>query len=298
MLLQYRSGTLSAKESGGIRTLVEGVTFSLDAGESLALIGETGSGKTMIARSVMGLLPPDVQADGLSVTLDGYTADEAGVTALLGREIVYIPQNGGEFLAPQRTVRKQLYDGLRRMGLPRKAFASAAAEKLRAAGFPEPDEVLGKYPFQLSGGMAQRVTIALAACSNARLILADEPTNGLDEAGRVRFFDLLRELFPHAGILLITHDMDAAALCRRVLVLCGGRSMEQGDTAAVLAAPKHPYTRALLAARVRSGMVGSPVLRQKAGSCPYSHRCPDFCDRCLQPIPENRENGREWRCCI
>ena len=108
-------------------------------------------------------------------------------------------------------MRKQLYDSLKKLGLPRRALPALAVEKLRLAGFDAPEMVLDKYPFQLSGGMAQRVTIALAACSRARLLIADEPTNGLDEAGRAQFFALLDSIFPDAAKLIITHDISVAS---------------------------------------------------------------------------------------
>lgn len=294
-MFQYESGTLAALGPKG-RILVNGVSFSIGQGESLALIGETGSGKTMIARSIMGLLPEDVRSSALRGSLNGQAFGPRGLRHLLGQELAYIPQNGGEFLAPSRRVRQQLYDSLCRAGLPRHRWAKTADSLLCAVGFPEPKAVLDQYTFQLSGGMAQRVTIALAACGHARLLLADEPTNGLDAAGRRRFWSLLQELFPQAAILLITHDMDAASLCSRVLVLCGGQCLEQGDTKAVLSEPRHPYTRALLAARVESGMAESPVLRARSGICPFSPRCSGFTDACLAPLPIQYANGQEWRC--
>ena len=221
----YACGMISAKLSHGERVLLENVFFSLSSGERLAVIGETGSGKTMLALSILGLLPSNVRMQGGCLQLDG-AALPAGrqLQALRGDKLVYIPQNGAEFLLPARTVRKQLYDSLKKLGLPRKDFPALAAEKLRLAGFDAPETVLDKYPFQLSGGMAQRVTIALAACSRARLLIADEPTNGLDEAGRAQFFALLDSIFPDAAKLIITHDISVAARCDRVLVLCGGRT--------------------------------------------------------------------------
>ena len=239
----YACGTISAKLSRGERVLLHNVSFSLSSGERLAVIGETGSGKTMLALSILGLLPANVRMRDGCVQLDG-AALPAGkqLQTLRGDRIVYIPQNGAEFLLPMRAVRKQLYDSLKKLGLPRKVFPALAAEKLHLAGFDAPETVLDKYPFQLSGGMAQRVTIALAACSRARLLIADEPTNGLDEAGRAQFFALLDSIFPDAAKLIITHDISVAARCDRILVLCGGRMLETGASADVVSTPRHPYT--------------------------------------------------------
>ena len=293
----YACGMISAKLSHGERVLLENVFFSLSSGERLAVIGETGSGKTMLALSILGLLPSNVRMQGGCLQLDG-AALPAGrqLQALRGDKLVYIPQNGAEFLLPARTVRKQLYDSLKKLGLPRKDFPALAAEKLRLVGFDAPETILDKYPFQLSGGMAQRVTIALAACSRARLLIADEPTNGLDEAGRAQFFALLDSIFPDAAKLIITHDISVASRCDRVLVLCGG--LETGVSSTVLSAPRHPYTKALLAAQVANGMQPSPVLREGVSGCPFYARCSEADAACLNSAMLKRADGNtEWWCC-
>ena len=295
----YACGTIFAKLSRGERALLRDVSFSLSSGERLAVIGETGSGKTMLALSILGLLPSNVRMQGGCLQLDG-AALPAGrqLQALRGDKLVYIPQNGAEFLLPARTVRKQLYDSLKKLGLPRKDFPALAAEKLRLAGFDAPETILDKYPFQLSGGMAQRVTIALAACSRARLLIADEPTNGLDEAGRAQFFALLDSIFPDAAKLIITHDISVASRCDRVLVLCGGRMLETDASSTVLRAPRHPYTKALLAAQVANGMQPSPVLREGVSGCPFYARCPKADEACLHSAMQKHADGKtEWWCC-
>ena len=299
LAFSYASGTISAKLSRGERVLLQDVSFSLSSGQRLAIIGETGSGKTMLALSVLGLLPSNVRMQGGRVQLDGEALPTGRqLQSLRGDRLVYIPQNGAEFLCPTRTVRKQLYDGLKKCGLPRSAFAVLAAEKLRLAGFDAPEDVLDKYSFQLSGGMAQRVTIALAACSRARLLIADEPTNGLDDAGRTRFFALLDAIFPDAAKLIITHDISVAARCDRILVLCGGRMLETGASADVLSTPRHPYTKALLAAQVANGMQPSSILREGVSGCPFYARCPEADTACLNGAMQKHTDGTtEWWCC-
>lgn len=295
----YACGMISAKLSHGERVLLQDVSFSLSSRERLAVIGETGSGKTMLALSILGLLPANVRMQSGCIEMDG-TALPSGkqLQTLRGDKLVYIPQNGAEFLLPVRTVRKQLYDSLKKLGLPRKDFPAFAAEKLRLAGFDAPETILDKYPFQLSGGMAQRVTIALAACSRARLLIADEPTNGLDEAGRAQFFALLDSIFPDAAKLIITHDISVAARCDRVLVLCGGRMLETGVSSTVLSAPRHPYTKALLAAQVANGMQPSPILREGTSGCPFYTRCPETDAGCLNGAMQKHTVGMsEWWCC-
>lgn len=295
----YACGTISAKLSRGERVLLHNVSFSLSSGERLAVIGETGSGKTMLALSILGLLPANVRMQSGCIQMDGAALPTGKqLQTLRGDKMVYIPQNGAEFLLPARTVRAQLYDSLKKLGLPRKEFPALAAEKLRLAGFDAPETILDKYPFQLSGGMAQRVTIALAACSRARLLIADEPTNGLDEAGRAQFFALLDSIFPDAARLIITHDISVAARCGRVLVLCGGQTLEAGTVDAVLGAPHHPYTKALLAAQVANGMQPSPVLREGVSVCPFYARCPEADAACLNGAMQKHTDGTtEWWCC-
>ena len=298
-LFVYESGTITAALAHGTRVLLRDVPFSLSSGERMAIIGETGSGKTMLALSILGLLPANVRMEGGYIQMDGAVLPaEKRLQTLRGDKLVYIPQNGAEFLLPTRTVRKQLYDSLKKLGLPRKDFSAVAEEKLRLAGFDAPEDVLDKYSFQLSGGMAQRVTIALAACSRASLLIADEPTNGLDEAGQARFFALLDSIFPDAAKLIITHDISVAARCDRVLVLCGGRMLETGASGTVLSAPHHPYTKALLAAQVANGMQPSPILREGVSGCPFYARCPEADEACLNGAMQKHTDGKtEWWCC-
>lgn len=295
----YACDTISAKLARGERVLLQDVSFSLSSGERMAVIGETGSGKTMLALSILGLLPANVRMQSGCIEMDGAALPTGKqLQTLRGDKLVYIPQNGAEFLLPARTVRKQLYDSLKKLSLPRKAFPALAAEKLRLAGFDVPETILDKYPFQLSGGMAQRVTIALAACSRARLLIADEPTNGLDEAGRAQFFALLDSIFPDAAKLIITHDISVASRCDWVLVLCGGRMLETDASSTVLRAPRHPYTKALLAAQVANGMQPSPVLREGVSGCPFYARCPEAGATCLNGAMQKHTDGKtEWWCC-
>ena len=246
----YACGMISAKLSHGERVLLENVFFSLSSGERLAVIGETGSGKTMLALSILGLLPSNVRMQGGCLQLDG-AALPAGrqLQALRGDKLVYIPQNGAEFLLPARTVRKQLYDSLKKLGLPRKDFPALAAEKLRLAGFDAPETVLDKYPFQLSGGMTRRVLISTAVMEKPKLVIADEPTPGLHLEAATRVMGHFREMADDgAGVLLITHDLELALLTAdRVIVLYGGRVVEETDAAAFQDERnlKHPYTKAL-----------------------------------------------------
>ena len=298
VILDYYGGAVAARLDRSEKTLLSDVRFTISEGESLALIGETGAGKTMTALSIMGLLPQNVRQSGARVVLCGRDiTDPAAARKMLGDELVYIPQSGAEHLNPALTVRRHMFDSAKRLGVGRAGLERAAKEKLADAGFSEPEEILDKYPFQLSGGMAQRVTIAISALAEAKLIIADEPTNGLDSEGKRRFFGMLGSLFPDAGKLIITHDMSVAGLCGRTAVLCGGRLAETGASVKLLKAPKHPYTRALMAALVQNGMSETPVLRPQNGECPFFSRCPRASGKCLA-TPEHRiEGDSDWWCC-
>lgn len=180
-ILQFNSGEILARRSRSEKLLVSGVSFCLSERESLALIGETGSGKTILAQSIMGLLPDNVTRRGGFIRFAGREYSMLWqMRKLLGVEIVYIPQNGAEYLNPSRKIRQHLYDSLKKLRTPAAALETTAVEKLTAVGFADPEALLDLYPFQLSGGMAQRVTIAIAACAAPKLVIADEPTNGLD----------------------------------------------------------------------------------------------------------------------
>ena len=268
-ILQYNNGVVAAKLDRTEKELVCGVSFHIFPGESLALIGETGSGKTLIAQSIMGVLPGNV--------------------SLVSGEI--------SFCDPSRSIRRQLFDSIGKLGVAPSQRYAFACEKLAQVGFAQPEAILKQYPFQLSGGMAQRVTIALALCSEAKLLIADEPTNGLDQDSKRQTLSLLNELFPDAAKLNITHDISVAAECDRLLVLCGGRMLETGISSEVLAAPHHPYTKALLGALVENGMRETPALRTETGCCPFYRRCPSARDPCRTEMPRRKANGREWWCC-
>ena len=292
-ILHYESGSVSA----GGRSILRELSFTLDRGETLALIGETGSGKTMTALSLMGLLPENVHREQGCIRFCGRELQsKKDFSSLLGREIVYIPQNGLEFLNPARNIRKQLFDALERSGVAGARRESVAGEKLTLVGFEDPEAIMRSYPFELSGGMAQRVTIALSACAEPRLIIADEPTNGLDEKARGEFMALLERLFPEAAKLIITHDITLAALCHRCLVLCGGRCMEYGPSDEVLNAPMQPYTKALIAALVKNGLGETPTLSPEKGECPFYGRCKEAVINCKTTMTRHREGSREWWC--
>lgn len=295
-ILSCTIGTIRAKLENTSKTLLSDVYFSVSSGESVALIGETGSGKTMAALSIMGLLPANVTMSDSCIFFCGREAEKDLMRKLLGVELVYIPQNGAEFLNPSRKIKDHLFDSLRKLGCRKSEMHSRAVSALWISGFEQPESIMEKYPFQLSGGMAQRVTIAISACSNAKLIIADEPTNGLDHSSKQSFKNLLDQLFPEAGKLIITHDISVAALCERTIVLCGGRMSESGYTAELLSNPHHPYTQALISALVENGLNETPLLRTERGRCPFYRRCPKALPECLTRICMQTDGASEWWC--
>ncbi|MBQ4371885.1 MAG: ABC transporter ATP-binding protein [Firmicutes bacterium] len=296
-ILEYNSGTVRASLARGERVLLRGVSFTLAEGESLALIGETGSGKTMTALSIMRLLPRGIRQDGgRALFLGEPLPGPEGMRSILGSGIVYIPQSGAEALAPLRRLRWQLRDGLLKNGVPRERIEEKSLELLSQVGFEDPGRIMDSYPFELSGGMAQRVVMALAACADARLVIADEPTNGLDREATAAWFGLARKLFSRAAMIVITHDISVAGLCGRAAVLCGGTLCESGPAGEIISAPLHPYTRALISALPQNGMAETPRLRSGRSGCPFYGRCPEAGGGCEDEIPELSQDGRSCRC--
>jgi peptide/nickel transport system ATP-binding protein len=270
---------------------VDGVSFEVDAGEVLAVVGESGCGKTVTALSLVGLLPPSAQVRG-HVRLDGEDLvgmPPARLRALRGKQVGFVFQEPMTSLNPVLTVGRQVEEVLRRhQDLPRDAARRRAADLLDLVGVPEAGRRLREYPHQLSGGLRQRVMIAMAVACDPRVLIADEPTTALDVTVQAGILDLLRDLRRRLGtaILLITHDLGVVAdLADRVLVMYAGRKVEEADADDLFAVPQHPYTVGLLGAvpnparhavgaRLREipGMV--PSLSEPIGSCAFAPRCP------------------------
>ena len=241
---KFNTGKVYARLSDGDKLLLCDINISVQAGKSLAIVGETGSGKTMTALCMMALLPTNVFAKGAELMLCDDRISEP--VALLGKEIVYIPQNGSEALGSTRKIKNIFADTLKRLGVPKEERAEICEKNLLCVGLSDTKGVLRAYPFQLSGGMAQRVCIALALCAEPKLVIADEPTNGLDEKSKNEFFALLKKSFPGAAIIIITHDFALAKCCDDILVIKDGKTEEQGSTTEVLSSPKNDYTKALI----------------------------------------------------
>ena len=247
------------------RPAVEDVSVTLHRGEILALVGESGSGKSMTARAVLGLLPPGARATG-SIRYGGEEIlglPEADLNRIRGRRIAMVFQEPQTALNPVRTIGWQLREALRAHGTrSRKAARERAIELLTAVEIPEPERRLSSYPHQLSGGQKQRVVLALALANEPDVLLADEPTTALDvtvQAEILRLLDRIRERTGTA-IVLITHNMGVVAeIADRVVVLQAGNVVEEGETRALFAQPREPYTKALLASVLRLPELDSVV---------------------------------------
>jgi oligopeptide/dipeptide ABC transporter ATP-binding protein len=306
-LLEVDGLTVEFATRDGIARVIDDLSFALADGETLGIVGESGCGKSMTALAVMGLVPmPPGAIAGGAIRLAGEDltrATEARLRQVRGNEISMIFQEPMTSLNPVFTVGEQIAETVRvHEGVSRKAAFDRAIEMLRAVAIPAAERRVDEYPHQLSGGMRQRVMIAMALACRPRLLIADEPTTALDVTVQAQIFDLLRDLQRDTGtaIILITHDMGVIAeMTRRVVVMYAGRKVEDGPVHAILSNPSHPYTQGLIACVPHlqaeppaerpllteiPGMV--PGLAELGkGGCPFAPRCPHAMDRCRQQMP-------------
>jgi oligopeptide/dipeptide ABC transporter ATP-binding protein len=271
-------------QAGPIRA-VDGVDFTLRAGRTLGIVGESGSGKTVSALSIMRLVePPGRIQDGSSAVFDGrdlMTLGERELESIRGAEISMVFQEPMTSLNPVYTVGDQIAESVRiHRGLKGRAARERALEMLQLVGIPEASRRLDDYPHQLSGGMRQRVMIAMALACDPKLIIADEPTTALDVTIQAQILELLADLRERLGmaILLITHDLGVVAeMCDDVVVMYAGRVVERGPVGDVFTTPQHPYTEALLQSIPMLGMTQAEPLRVIRGSVPSPLDWPEGC---------------------
>jgi oligopeptide/dipeptide ABC transporter ATP-binding protein len=280
---------------------VNGVSFSVDRGKTLAIVGESGSGKSATCLSVLGLLPRTAEVSG-SVQLDGrelLTLREADLRTVRGREVGLVYQDPMAALNPVRTIGAQVCEPLRlHLGLSRRAATATALELLASVGIQTPRKHLRSYPHEFSGGMRQRVVIAMAIACQPKVLLADEPTTALDVSIQAQILELLKTLSRDLdlSLVLVSHDMSVVAgLADEVLVMYSGFVAEQGDSLQVFEHPRHPYTQGLLASIPDSaadpdaallGIAGQPPdMRAIPADCTFRPRCPYAFDACAQRPP-------------
>ena len=247
---------LSADTAAG--PILRDISLTVEPGEVMALVGESGAGKSTIAKAVLGILPPGIRITAGEILFEGtdlLTLPPAALRALLGTRIALIPQDPLTSLNPSRRIGDQLTDGLRlRAGMSRAAAAARALDLLNDVHIREPEKVLRRYPHELSGGMRQRVLIAQAFSLNPHVIIADEPTTALDVTVQKQVLRLIRQLQRDHGtaLIFVTHDLGVVAqVSDRMTVLYGGKVLEQGATGDILRHPAHRYTQALLSANPR-----------------------------------------------
>jgi peptide/nickel transport system ATP-binding protein len=242
----------------GNRPILRRVSLAVATGEVHGLVGESGAGKSTIAKAILGIIPSQVKVTDGRIGFEGrdlLSLSPKDLRAVLGRDIALVPQDPSTALNPSRRIDAQMTDGLRlKRGLSAKQARLRAHALLEEVQIRDPKRVLDSYPHQLSGGMRQRVLIAAAFALEPKLVIADEPTTALDVTVQKQILRLIRSLQERHGtsVLFVSHDLGVVAkICDRLTVLYMGKVMEQGSTADVLAGPRHPYTKALLAANPR-----------------------------------------------
>ncbi|MGH3437693.1 MAG: ABC transporter ATP-binding protein [Sciscionella sp.] len=284
---------------------VDGLSLSVAENEVLAVVGESGCGKSVTSLAVLGLTPPHARVSG-SIRLCGReltTLPNKQLRHIRGREVAMVFQEPMSSLNPVFTVGRQIGEVLtRHEGLSKKSARARTVELLDLVRIPAAASRLDEYPHQLSGGMRQRVMIAMAVACNPKLIIADEPTTALDVTIQAQVLDILRQLRRDLGtaVVLITHNLGVVAdIADRVVVMYAGHKVEQGGVAELFANPQHPYTAGLLGAVPHGGDRSRlveipglvPVLREKPAACVFSQRCSRVQHDCEQLMPEVTETS-------
>ncbi len=282
-VLSIRNLSVEIPTRQGIVKPVDGVSYDISEGEILGVVGESGAGKSMAGNAVIGLLNPPAHISGGEIWLNGARIDPLrgeAMRKLRGKEIGMIFQDPLTSLNPLLTVGDQLAETmLTHLPITRKEAAARAIAALEEVGIPGAAERIDSYPHEFSGGMRQRVVIALALCAEPSLVIADEPTTALDVSVQAQIISLLKRLCRERGtaVMLITHDMGVIAeAADRVAVMYAGRLAELGDVRDVLTEPQHPYTHGLMASTPLASQ-GQKRLHQIPGAMPRLHHMPEGC---------------------
>jgi len=310
MLLEVRNLSVAFGAVTRPVQAVSGVDLAIAAGEIVGIAGESGSGKTTLCAALIRALPRAARVSG-DIWFDGrsmHALSPRDLRRVRGREIAMILQNPMTSLDPLFTIGNQLEEVLAtRCDVPAARLRERAVELLRSVHMTAPEERLRQYPHELSGGMRQRVLIAMASATAPRLLLADEPTTALDATIQEEILVLFREIRDRRGtaIAIVTHDLGVIGrICDRIVIMYAGRIVEEGPVAAVFAAPRHPYTRALLASvpvldgdRVHLQSIAGqvPSLADLGDFCPFADRCPIVVDRCRAQAPPSTSFGDRQR---
>ncbi len=302
----------------GINRAVDGISFHVNAGETIAIVGESGCGKSVTAMSMLRLIPEPPGKIAGSIRFQGkdlLKLSEKEMRAIRGNEISMIFQEPMTSLNPVLNVARQIGETLRlHQGLSARQAEEKAIEMLTLVGIPEPARRVREYPHQLSGGMRQRVMIAIALACNPKLLIADEPTTALDVTIQAQILELMRDLKHRVGaaIVLITHDLGVVAeVAERVIVMYAGKKVEEAAVGALFRNPRHPYTQGLLGSmpKLGSSLTGTetrlaeipglvPSLKRKIDGCVFASRCSHATDLCrkLAPALEEKAPGHVCAC--
>jgi peptide/nickel transport system ATP-binding protein len=317
-LLEIRNLQTHFLTQDGINRAVDGVSFSVEAGETLAVVGESGCGKSVTANSILRLIPEPPGKIAGEILFEGrnlLALSDKQMRAVRGNDIGMIFQEPMTSLNPVLTIGKQLGETLRlHQGLSRSDAEKRGIEVMKLVGIPEPERRMRSYPHQLSGGMRQRVMIAIALACNPKLLIADEPTTALDVTIQAQILDLMRDLKVRVGaaIILITHDLGVVAeVADRVVVMYAGRKVEEAGVTDLFRTPMHPYTRGLMGAvpKLGSSLEGGvqrlteipglvPSLKKRIEGCVFASRCPIVQDVCRSVAPafEQKAAGHSAAC--
>jgi peptide/nickel transport system ATP-binding protein len=304
-LLEVENLQTHFRTPDGVNRAVDGLSFHVNAGETVAIVGESGCGKSVTSMSILRLIPEPPGKIAGSVRFNGrdlLKLSDREMRGIRGNDISMIFQEPMTSLNPVLTVGRQIGETLRlHQGLNRKDAEARAVEMLRLVGIPAPERRVREYPHQLSGGMRQRVMIAMALACNPKLLIADEPTTALDVTIQAQILDLMRDLKRRVGaaIVLITHDLGVVAeVAERVVVMYAGKKVEEAAVGDLFRTPRHPYTQGLLGSmpKLGSSLTGEetrlqeipglvPSLKKRIDGCVFASRCPYATDLCRQVAP-------------
>ncbi|MDO9573388.1 MAG: ABC transporter ATP-binding protein [Candidatus Contubernalis sp.] len=307
-LLSIENLDVNFNTGDGVVRAVSGVDLAVEKGKIVGLVGETGCGKSVLGLSIMGLLPTNAEVRG-TVTFKGknlLNLPEGEIRKIRGKEIALIPQNPSTSLNPVLKIGVQIVEVIHlHQRLSRKKARQAAVELLRSLNFSDPDKRMEEYPHQFSGGMMQRILAGIGIAGEPHLLIADEPTKGLDALIREQVVDILRHMVlkTDAAMLLITHDLKVAScLCDKIAVMYAGEIIEIGPTKDILSFPQHPYTIGLISSLPSRGMVpikgSSPSMIEQLDGCKFHLRCSQASKECSKTHPrlEPVEKGCKVRC--
>jgi peptide/nickel transport system ATP-binding protein len=284
---------------------VDTIDLEIARGDHIALIGESGCGKTVLGMAVMGLLPENARIRGTIRyrERDLLQTEDADMQRIRGKEIAMIMQNSANTLNPVITVGSQVAEPILIHGIrPAQAAHAETIRLLAAMGFDEPERTAGRYPHEFSGGMRERILVAIALACQPDIVIADEPTSGLDAEVKSQILHLIKKQMADRTLLLITHDMGTAHfLCTRIAVMYAGEIVEEGPTHDILSLPMHPYTQGLLSSLPSAGLHPIPGMSPSPAhlpeGCRFCLRCPSATSRCCTEHPPMRvRRSRRVRC--